>query len=909
MYYKCCNVIIHFFILRVDTSRFAREVRHYNSKEPFNMRKPPIKGVAIYVPPSAAHLFDSVVLFAKALNMTVEESQRSGENIDPTVLARNGRRITQTIINMGGYQSISGNYIHIDKNGDSQGNYTAFAFKPYNQDGKKDPKCEGRTGYVRYGKWGSNKGKILFSCQNFIAKVGEFHEDNEVPNVNETEMKDQISGSHDMDKTFFENIPKFVVTDTIDWPGSNKPVDEPHCGYAGEKCATQQGKTEYAAAVLGAMLLMAILVTLGFYRKWKIEQEIEGLLWKINIESLLGYRGDKMDAYPSRQSLGSILSGESRASRYRTDCLTATYRGTRVRYKELFFNDGKCKNMSRELMKEMKAMRELRHDNVNSFIGACVDNNCIILLTDYCAKGSLLDVLGNPDIKLDMMFVAQLIDDLIKGMMFLHKSDIISHGNLRSSNCVITSRWTLQITDFGLYELRSSADTGYANSSSGFGAVPDQGFQSGALGSSHFSDPTELEDPNYVAYKQLWVAPELLRRWVVHKGSTSAVGSETGKLGNHSLHQGIPPRGTQKGDVYAFGIILYEIFGRTVDPVNGPYGETIYSHSEIVRLVAAGGISDQTDGCYTTHGSAVNASSPFIFSSTAAKKPLMRPDIDYLLDTDFDYKCPRYVIDVIEECWSELPEHRPDFAQIRNRLKQMRPKSNLMENLIEMLEKYSNSLEEIVLERTQQLYEEKQRVEDLLNRMLPKSVALQLTQGNPVHPESFPCVTIYFSDIVGFTSMCSESTPLEVVNFLNELYSKFDSIIQGFDVYKVETIGDAYMVVSGLPDKTDKHAGNIASLAIELLAAVQTFRIPHRPNDILRLRIGIHSGPVVAGVVGLAMPRYCLFGDTVNTSSRMESNGLPLRIHISQECNQELQRLGGYHTEPREIIDIKGRVK
>ena len=117
------------------------------------------------------------------------------------------------------------------------------------------------------------------------------------------------------------------------------------------------------------------------------------------------------------------------------------------------------------------------------------------------------------------------------------------------------------------------------------------------------------------------------------------------------------------------------------------------------------------------------------------------------------------------------------------------------------------------------------------------------------------------------------------------------------------------MVVSGLPDKTDKHAGNIASLAIELLAAVQTFRIPHRPNDILRLRIGIHSGPVVAGVVGLAMPRYCLFGDTVNTSSRMESNGLPLRIHISQECNQELQRLGGYHTEPREIIDIKGRVK
>ena len=253
---------------------------------------------------------------------------------------------------------------------------------------------------------------------------------------------------------------------------------------------------------------------------------------------------------------------------------------------------------------------------------------------------------------------------------------------------------------------------------------------------------------------------------------------------------------------------------------------------------------------------------------------------------------------------------RPDFTQIRNRLKPLRQgmKPNIMDNLIEILEKYSNNLEEIVCERTQQLYEEKERVEELLNRMLPKSVARNLTKGISVEPESFPCVTIYFSDIVGFTSMCSESTPLQVVNFLNELYSKFDSIIQGFDVYKVETIGDAYMVVSGLPEKTDKHAGNIASLAIELLAAVHSFRIPHRPNDTLKLRIGIHSGPVVAGVVGLAMPRYCLFGDTVNTSSRMESNGLPLKIHISQECNAELQKLGGYHTEKREIIEIKGNI-
>ncbi|KAM3617288.1 uncharacterized protein V6R79_004220 [Siganus canaliculatus] len=226
--------------------------------------------------------------------------------------------------------------------------------------------------------------------------------------------------------------------------------------------------------------------------------------------------------------------------------------------------------------------------------------------------------------------------------------------------------------------------------------------------------------------------------------------------------------------------------------------------------------------------------------------------------------------------------------------------------MTEWIQNYAQNLKE----KTEDLKHQRQLAEDLLHQMLPKSVAKQLRKHKHVEAESYEKVTIFFSDIVGFTSISASCTPLQVVEMLNNLYMCFDTRIDSYDVYKVETIGDAYMVVSGLPERNgDKHADEIAKMALDLVAAVRQVSIPHMPNQRLQLRAGIHTGPCVAGIVGYKMPRYCLFGDTVNTASRMESTSLPQKIHTSSETYLALVKDNAYELQLRGEIEVKGKGK
>uniref|UniRef100_A0A8C6K6G0 Guanylate cyclase n=1 Tax=Nothobranchius furzeri TaxID=105023 RepID=A0A8C6K6G0_NOTFU len=625
------------------------------------------------------------------------------------------------------------------------------------------------------------------------------------------------SGLHQLSRHKAEII--WSQTEKIHWPSGGPPLDNPPCVFSTDDPSCNDGMylPVLGIVAVGSGLALIIFGISSFliYRKLKLEKELAGMLWRIRWEDLQfespnkyhKRAGSRLTLSQRGSSYGSLITAHGK---YQLFAKTGYFKGNLVAIKHV---NKKRIELTRQVLMELKHMRDVQFNHLTRFIGACIDPPNICIVTEYCPRGSLQDILENESINLDWMFRYSLINDIVKGMNYLHNSYFGCHGNLKSSNCVVDSRFVLKITDYGLASFRSSC---------------------------------ENDDSHALYAKKLWTAPELL------------------------IYDRHPPQGTQKGDVYSFGIILQEIALR-----NGPfYVEGMdLSPKEIIQKVRNG------------------------------QKPYFRPITDN--------RChPEELTILMEGCWAEDPAERPDFGHIKIYMAKLNKEgsTSILNNLLSRMEQYANNLENLVEERTQAYLEEKRKAENLLYQILPHSVAEQLKRGETVQAEAFDSVTIYFSDIVGFTSLSAESTPLQVVTLLNDLYTCFDAIIDNFDVYKVETIGDAYMVVSGLPVRNGKlHAREIAGMSLALLEQVKTFKIRHRPNDQLRLRIGIHTGPVCAGVVGLKMPRYCLFGDTVNTASRMESNGEALKIHVSSATKEVLDEFGYFDLQLRGDVEMKVR--
>jgi guanylate cyclase len=280
---------------------------------------------------------------------------------------------------------------------------------------------------------------------------------------------------------------------------------------------------------------------------------------------------------------------------------------------------------------------------------------------------------------------------------------------------------------------------------------------------------------------------------------------------------------TSSSDMYSLGIIMYEVFSRK-DPYEGE------DHREVLRQIADKDIN---------------------------KRPPVPPS------------CPLEAAELMKKCLQGEPADRPTAVDVDEALK-------LMDD--------GNDAGPVIFSRHTHKSDLTVRTEDLLFQLFPKHVAEALRDGRKVAPESFDCVTVFFSDIVGFTDISSRFTPEKVSNLLDRFFTKFDDLAKLHKVFKVETIGDAYMTVTNLAAEQPDHARITAQFAFDAIKAASSTLIDEDDpsQGCVQIRVGFHSGPVVASVCGSMSPRYTIIGDTVNTASRMESNSSPGRVHCSE---------------------------
>ena len=639
----------------------------------------------------------------------------------------------------------------------------------------------------------------------------------------------------------------------VHWPGGIPPPDIPLCGYQGEAlhCQPDTNRGALIALLISLFTILSISGIGVFYVRKKVQEDrdLNDLWWKLDASEVEIIERKKT---PGGSSSSSNVKLQSRSALSVVQSATSLgNKSTRSRVSGTNYST---------------TITNLSGIDIGMFRGQKVAIKTFEMKNRlYTTK----DVL----VEMNKMRECQLHDNLVKfyGVTMddtaLVINELCIRGSLRDiiENESVEIDWLFRyaiLTDVveGMYFLHSSSLKfhGHLKSSNllvdGRFTVKISDYGLNCV----YDRMKQDEDTN--PRDLFWTAPEHLRA-------------------KDPLRSGSP-----KGDVYSFAIICREVITRM-----GPFDPTSDLMMNSKKFPDPDEILDKIR--VGTH-------------------PPFRPELnatDCLESPD--------LLELTRQCWEENPAARPEFSRIKITMRKItkgKSSKNFLDNLLKRMEQYSNSLEAIVNEKTQTIVEEKTKAEELIHQMLPAFIAEELKMGKHVDPEAFDSVTIFFSDIIGFKEVSDKASPEEAVNLLNDIYATMDGILSTYDVFKVETIADSYLIASGVPVRNgNEHAKNIARMALDLRAAMKAFKPRHRvgPEDKLQIRIGINSGSCVAGVVGLKLPKYCLFGDAINTASRMETNGEAGRIHISAITKSILELFGCFIVIPRGEIEIKGKGK
>ncbi|KAF7636579.1 Guanylate cyclase [Meloidogyne graminicola] len=631
------------------------------------------------------------------------------------------------------------------------------------------------------------------------------------------------------------------------------PPDMPKCGFDGGLC-------DYTSVymVIGLLIFLGVIIPLGYllYVKEK-ERMLYDMTWRIPREQvrLLEERSKTGSTSAHSKSLShesSSLQGSigSRANS-RLAAKQAIANGVKCSYKR--YAQTRSVTFNKVDLARLKELKVLENENLNKFYGISFNQqNEFIVLWLLCQRGSLEDVLFNEELKISRNFQVSFAKDVVKGLFFLHTSQLKYHGFLCLQNCLVDSNWNIKLTNFVTEEIIGDKlrhnELKYISESEltkmrkererlkdGGGIGGDDGNEEGGGGGGRRGGNTrkraeKRRENNTESESKGSEEEDLANIRMREKNTTKKFIQQAPEIIREFITTKHIPQGSPASDMYGLGMVLYQILFKLE-----PFYERNLPPSKILQKIALANEDDQ-----------------IIRPTFPNQQQIAANEEAYNLQ----------LLSALEACWLELPEMRPNIKRIKaivNANLKSTGSGSLVDQMMKMMEDYTTNLEILVKERTQLLEEAQQQADRLLKNMLPASVADDLKAGRAVPPQLYLNATVLFSDIRGFTRMASNSTPLQVVNFLNDLFSGFDSIIAKHDAYKVETIGDAYMIVSGVPrENGNAHVQHIADIALKMRSFVANFKVAHRPEEIMMVRIGFHSGSVAAGVVGIAAPRYCL---------------------------------------------------
>ncbi|OQV16758.1 Atrial natriuretic peptide receptor 1 [Hypsibius exemplaris] len=607
------------------------------------------------------------------------------------------------------------------------------------------------------------------------------------------------------------------------------PPNVPECGFKHNMCKVKVRvitKGEIAGAIIGSLLICGTIAAAGRYSRKKLQNTLADpfLVEDLCGRSLHARKERRIRETEDGDEITVQEESDDRHHTAQTAMTLAFYNGATVSLQETARTEA---TSYPDIVEEAASIRRLQHANLQKVIGIAIndDNLCDFIVGEACQKGSLTDLLLNDANRLDWPFRHSLIKDFIAGMVYLHSTPIVSTGWLTSHSCLIDSRLVGRLSDYAFTLFRRDEDL----------------------------EPPNPERTDRDFELLLWRAPELLRRFM-------------------------PERGSQKGDVYSFGILLQQFFVRSL-----PYRTTTHK----VQV-----------------GEKFKAMEIAIEVKNGAIPPL-RPRVPVSAVSNELYE-------LMESCWEENPLDRPIFLRIRTLFRAIVGNSgdNIVEQLIASLDKQATELELKVEAQTKIYLEEKARSTNMILQLLPKGIGVALIRGEALIPEIYRGVTVQSSDISNFSVSTKDLSPTEIVNIITQIHATVDTILESStEVICIESFLDDFLTVSGLPvPNGTRHAFELCLAALAFRKEIG--RIVFGPaNELrkLRLRSGIHTGPCVAAVIGVKLPKYCIFGETVYVARQLKFAGEGSKILVSDTTTNLLEAIGGFPMEERGLTKIKGR--